>query len=98
MEFWESVDWFEGLLERRPEFSRRKVTDEDVVMEDMAEVAEAYARGYAGDLNFANEMAELVLKGSRLSIPQARGTMNVLRAQVLDERSRGQLDLPWGDL
>lgn len=77
------LDWVRSRLQDRPELRGRKFTDDDVVLEDAMELAEDYVVVYDGDLQFMDEMWDTLERTGSLSIPQARGVLNVARAAAL---------------
>lgn len=59
-----------------------KFTDADVTLELGAE-AISYAKTYTGDFPYLVDMYTNLSKGKVLSVPQIRGILNCLRAQIL---------------
>jgi hypothetical protein len=62
----------------------RKVEDKDVDSHpELIEFAEQYALGYTGSFEFMLEQRDACRRYGHLSLRQARGTMNCLRAELL---------------
>src|ERR1035437_4352872 len=62
--------------------AREEKWSDDEIDPFLEELAKLYAESYKGEFEFLDNMQEKVEKGYKLSIPQVRGIVNCMAAQV----------------